>query len=353
MGGIVFFAGMSLLAMVTVIVQKTIVELRSTRFERLKESYRVQITELLFEPDTVVLSPVRSRLEFEAASDVVIELMEMVKEVSYERLLHRYLHDQGIIDHYIRIASGTSLKRVDALERLAMFRDDRSRIFFTELLKDSKSNEEIVVGGLVGLSYILHAEDVDLFLTTLERIDTSGKFSEFLFYNAIERLLALHLETSVEAMFDRLQERDKILSLKAFIEAVSATHYAPISERLEALYDKTERADLKISVIRALGNLSESKEGCRLIADALQSDNATLRIVASKSIGNCRAGDAALVAARALFDPSYRVRYNIARSLLRLPEGIEHLRRIAESSSDRYARQSAAYALRLLETSHA
>jgi hypothetical protein len=99
--------------------------------------------------------------------------------------------------------------------------------------------------------------------------------------------------------------------------------------------------------------LAGSEEGCTLFLDALKSDNTTLRIVASKSIANCHDEKITEPASRALFDPSYSVRYNISRSLLRLPNGINQLNNIVATASDNYAKQSAVYALRLSEMSHA
>jgi hypothetical protein len=87
--------------------------------------------------------------------------------------------------------------------------------------------------------------------------------------------------------------------------------------------------------------------------DALKSENTTLRIVASKSITICTCDTIAISASQSLYDKSYRVRYNIARSLLNLPNGIKQLKYIAANSSDKYATQSAIYALKLLESSHA
>lgn len=352
--GILFFACLSLAAAVIIILHKIVVEWRTKRFEKLKSRYRHEITELLFSSDFLHLTEVKRPLEFKAASDVAIELMEAFDDPLYLQILHRYLEEYHIRQYYTSLAfRSKSIQRLDAVERIAMFRDDKNRPFFIQLLFNQKNNNEIRISALIGLSYLYKPEDQDIFLSSLKQIDSSGKFSEFLFYNMIERLLSTQHSDAIDSIFAWLLAHQDCLSLKAFIEAVSDSAYTPIVPKLHALYTSTPRDDIKISIIRALGTLSPSEEGCTLFLDALQSDNMVLRIVASKSISICHSEAASTAASNALYDPSYRVRYNVARSLLRLPNGIDLLKTVASDVADRYARQSAAYALRLLETSHA
>lgn len=352
--GIFFFAGISFLTVAVMLLHKMVVESRTNRFQKLKTRYRQELTLLLFEPDTVFLSPVRHPLEIEAASDIVIELMESFNDPSYLTTLHRYLIEHSIIQYYSALALRTNTaQQFDSVERLAIFRYDHNRPLFIGILTDKKTGEEILISSLIGLSYIFHPEDKEIFLSSLEQIDSSGKFSEFLFYNLLQRLLSENRHETIDAIFSWLLSHTNLLSLKAFIEAVSVVGYDPMASRLRSLYLSVERDDIKISIIRALGNLAGSEEGCTLFLDALKSDNTTLRIVASKSIANCRTKEATEPASRALFDGSYSVRYNISRSLLRLPNGIDQLKAVVTTASDNYAKQSAAYALRLSEMSHA
>jgi hypothetical protein len=353
-GSILFFAGISFLTVVIMLLHKMIVNSHTNRFQKLKTRYRQELTLLLFEPNTVSLSPVHHPLEIEAASDIAIELMESFNDPSYLTLLYRYLSEHSIIQYYSVLALRTNTaQQFASVERLAIFRYDKNRPLFIKILTDKKTDEEILINSLIGLSYIFNPEDKEVFLSSLEQIDSSEKFSEFLFYNVLQRLVSENRHETIDAIFSWLLTHNNPLSLKAFIEAISVVEYNPIASQLRSLYLSVERDDIKISIIRALGNLTGSEEGCTLFLDALKSDNTTLRIVASKSISNCYDEEVTKPASRALFDPSYSVRYNISRSLLRLPNGTNQLKSIVTTASDNYAKQSAVYALRLSEISHA
>jgi hypothetical protein len=353
-GSILFFAGISFLTVVIMLLHKMIVNSHTNRFQKLKTRYRQELTLLLFEPNTVSLSPVHHPLEIEAASDIAIELMESFNDPSYLTLLYRYLSEHSIIQYYSVLALRTNTaQQFASVERLAIFRYDKNRPLFIKILIDKKTDEEILINSLIGLSYIFNPEDKEVFLSSLEQIDSSEKFSEFLFYNVLQRLVSENRHETIDAIFSWLLTHNNPLSLKAFIEAISVVEYNPIASQLRSLYLSVERDDIKISIIRALGNLTGSEEGCTLFLDALKSDNTTLRIVASKSISNCYDEEVTKPASRALFDPSYSVRYNISRSLLRLPNGTNQLKSIVTTASDNYAKQSAVYALRLSEISHA
>ncbi len=352
--GIFLFTYLSIAAILILTLHKIVIEWRTKQFEKLKERYRHEITKLLLDPDFTQLSTVKRPLEFKAASDVVIDLMEAFNDPLYLQILHRYLDKRLIRQFYTHLAVQTnSTRRLDAVERIAVFRYNENRPLFIKLLLNPKNNNEIRISALIGLSYLFKPEDQEIFLTSLKQIDSSGKFSEFLFYNAIINLLSTQQHDAIDSLFTRLLTYKDCLSLKAFIEALSDSAYAPIVPKLHALYISTPRDDIKISLIRALGTFSPSEEVCTLFSNALQSENMVLRIVASSSISICTSEASSAAAARALYDESYRVRHNVARSLLRLPNGINLLTAAASDATDRYAKQSAAYALRLLETSHA
>jgi hypothetical protein len=228
-----------------------IIEIRTKKIEKYKARYRTEITELLFKPDIQNLSPISSSLEFTAASDIIIELIDTFSDPIYIKILHTYLATHGILKHYTRIASSSnSSKKLDAVERLAVFRYNDNRFLFIALLSNSRNNYHIRIAGLIGLSYIYSKNDQEILLSTMKLIDTSGKFSEFLFFNTIEHLLNSHSEDAIESLYEALLEGTDYFSLKSFIEAISNTGYNKFSSKLRDLYFSTQRFDLKISIIR-------------------------------------------------------------------------------------------------------
>ena len=349
---ILFFAYMSLITMITMFVHKIILEIKTNKLELLKNQYREILTLSLFDDDqqNMSLAPLTQPIEFKAFSDIVIELLETFNDPIYKAVLHHYLIHYGILQYYLSVASKTrsSNHRLDAVDRLAMTHYDKNQDFFLTLIDNPKTDDAVRQSAIIGLSFILNPEDCPLLLSILIHIDTSGKFSEFVLGNLIHRFIYLEKYEVIESTFHWLCVQNNPLSLKAFIEAIAVIGYRPIIPKIVSLYFTTSHTSLKITIVRTLGVLGEISEK-ELYRDALKSSNETLRIVASKSIAAYTSDDLTYSAALHLFDDSFYVRYNISRSLIHLPKGIDYLHDIASTSADIYAQQSALYAIRLME----
>lgn len=349
---ILFFAYMSLITMITMFVHKIILEIKTNKLEILKNQYREILTLSLFDDDhqNMSLAPLTQSIEFKAFSDIVIELLETFNDPIYKAVLHHYLIHYGVLQYYLSVASKTRSNndRLDAVDRLAMTHYNKNQDFFLTLIDNPKTDDAVRQSAIIGLSFILNPEDCPLLLSVLICIDTSGKFSEFVLGNLIHRFIYLEEYKTIESMFDWLCVQNNPLLLKAFIEAIGVTGYRAIVPKIVSLYFTTSHVSLKIAIVRALGELGKISEK-ELYRDALKSSNETLRIVASKSIAAYTSDDLTYSAALHLFDDSFYVRYNISRSLIYLPKGIDYLHDIASTSADIYAQQSALYAIRLME----
>lgn len=349
---IVFFTFMSLITMIMMYVHKIILEIKTNKFELLKNQYREILTLSLFDDNqqNISLAPLTQPVEFKAFSDIAIELLEVFNDPAYRAVLHRYLIEYGIFQYYLSIASKTygSNNQLDAVDRLAMTHYDKNQDFFLALIENPKTDDVVRQSAIIGLSFILNSEDCPLLLSNLILVNISGKFSEFVLGNLIYRLISLEEYEAILSTFHWLCKQSNPLLLKAFIEAIGVIRYRPIIPALVSLYFTTSDSCLKIAIVRALGALGKISEK-ELYRDALKSSNETLRIVASKSIAAYTSDDLTYSAVLHLFDDSFYVRHNISRSLIHLPKGIGYLHDIVAISTDMYARQSALYAIRLKE----
>lgn len=353
--GILFFVALSLITIIVLFIHKIKIESKIIKIENLKNFYRDQLTLSLFaELPEHTIPTLHKELEYEAFSDIVIELLETFNDPLYKSVLHNALIQYGVLDHYLNIAisNQNTNQRLNAVDRLAMCHYEQNHPFFLSLINDPSADISIRNSALTGLSFILNPEESELFLSALNKTDTSGKFTEYLLSNTIQRFIELDNHMAIITIFYWLQLQSNYLTLKAFIEAISIIGYESIIPELQELYFMTVHDSIKITIVRALGAFGHITDKT-ILANALKSNNETLRIVAAKSLSSYKGDDLTYLSSLHLSDDSFYVRYNISRSLSKLNGGIDILHTIATSGQDLYAKECAIFSLHLIEDAHA
>ncbi|HBE87716.1 MAG TPA: hypothetical protein DDW67_01050 [Elusimicrobia bacterium] len=251
----------------------------------------------------------------------------------------------GIGAHYRSLVRSRSwYKRCNAVDMLTVFRMDENRAFFIELFA-SEPSADVKYRIIRGLSLIVRGRDD---LGELARM-LSGlpylapKYTEDLFYNAIIRLKALGKEDEF-GVFMRLIMRDGLVRAEIKRDCLTAC-YAAICEKGRPLLKEYYAAhpgepEILAACIRSLARAGDFT----LLPEALRNPDWRVKLAALKHAHLC-CEDLTGEITGLLSDPNYHVRLNAAMTLARAGErGLTALRGAA-ASQDKFAAETAAYAL--------
>lgn len=289
--------------------------------------------------------------EYIAVIDGCVSVIsQLTKEEDYSSIkpIHTYLESINAFDFlYAKITNPFVIGKVEFIERLGLtlYEDNKFFLFFilhNNIGKHNRINEHAIAG----LSYLVNRFDIQFFLSHVVKLNSSGKFLEFVFSNILKNLIAHKHHSGIAFILTFLYkvENNSIL-LKSFVEAIGFINYGQLRHELCDLYHMTLDDGVKTTILRTLGKLVSNKEVEKVLFLALIDKTPLLRITAAKSLVIVDLKDNEELLISALSDPVYHVRLNIALTLSKSEFGRSILEYIIETSSDKYARDMANHAL--------
>lgn len=339
---VVLLAAFNFFQVAFLLWNKARVERSERRKEELKRLAATAIVTALSPAD--LLTPPSSEEEYAAYAESIASVLDSFEGEVAERAAG-LLTAFGISAHYRDLARSRSwYKRCNAVDMLTVFRLEENRDFFTGLF-DSETSADVKYRVIRGLSLIVRgADDLGELACMLSGLPyLAPKYTEDLFYNAIIRLKALGKEDEF-GVFMRLIMRDERVLTGIKRDCLTACH-AAICEKGRPLLKEYYAAhpgepEILAACVRALARAGDFT----LLPGALRHPDWRVKLAALKNAHLC-CEDLTGEIAELLSDPNYHVRLNAATTLARAGErGLAALRSAA-ASRDRFAAETAAYAL--------
>lgn len=256
----------------------------------------------------------------------------------------------GVDGHYKRLSRrGAWYKRAAAIDILSVFRLPGNREFFLNTFRKDKSHE-VRYRLLYGLSLLVddHAQIRELAAMLSALPYLTAKYTEDVFYNVITRLKLAGREAEFGRFMQEIMTDEKVATLVKR-DCLTAC-YAAICEKgvpLVTAYYEHFRSEPEITAacIKALGKAGDFSK----VPESLGNRDWRVRLTAAKFAHFC--GEPALPLLRGLLkDPNYHVRINAALALGRGGGAGRVILREEAASKDKFAAETAAYALCLAGT---
>jgi len=319
---------------------------RVERAERRKDALRrLTVTAVMTSPTPAdLLAPPAGEEEYEACSEAIAGILENFEGEIAERalgLLERF----GVSGHYRAMARGGRwYRRANAVDMLSVFRLEENRGSLLELFKKERV-ASVRYRILRALSLIARGHDDITTLACLlsELPYLTPKYTEDLFYNAVTALKAKGREEEFGLFMRRIMRDDRVLTLvkRDCLTACRAAACEKAGELFRDYYAAyPEEPEILAACVKALAR----KGDFSLLPDALRHPHWLVRLAALKNAHLCREGPAGEIAAL-LSDHNYHIRLNAALALARSGERGRAALRAAAASGDRFASDSASYAL--------
>ncbi|MDT8286051.1 MAG: HEAT repeat domain-containing protein [Elusimicrobiales bacterium] len=319
---------------------------RVERSERRKDKFKrlaaTAIVTALSPAD--LLSPPSSEDEYAAYAESIASVLDSFAGEVADRAAG-LLTVFGIGAHYRALARSRSwYKRCNAVDMLTVFRLEENRDFFAGLFA-AEPSADVKYRIVRGLSLIVRGgDDVRELAGMLSGLPyLAPKYTEDVFYNAIIRLKLLGKEDEFGG-FMRAIMRDGRVPAAIKRDCVTAC-YAAICEKGRPLLKEyyaahPDEPEILAACVRALARAGDFT----LLPGALRHPDWRVRLAALKHAHLC-CEDLTGEIAELLSDLNYHVRLNAAMTLARAGErGLAALR-AAAASRDRFAAETAAYAL--------
>ncbi len=328
------------------VLHKVRVERRERKKNTLIEEYRLILKGYLDRDGKLDLRLPRSPLEFDALSDVCIELM---REKRYaDEKIKEVLLITKTVDYYRDMSASTSwLKRFYAIEKLGFFKLRDLRDYYREILS-TEERPEVKAKVIWALSMISDRESLQVIVKGLsEGPLLSSKFNEFIFSNVIESLREVGEEAAYLELLDKIMNDTSVNDVikRDMIEAAGTaglTESVPLMIKYFNQY--REKTPMRVACIRAIGKIGSSS-GCGVIKEGLRSEDWLQRVTAAKVAHNCPDRETAELLKPLLYDEHYYVRINAAKSLARMGPRGEEILRTEAGSEDRFVRDTIRYIL--------
>ncbi|MFT7578774.1 MAG: hypothetical protein ACI9MR_000432 [Myxococcota bacterium] len=242
----------------------------------------------------------------------------------------------GLLDDDLKtIVKGSWRRRMMALRRLAgnVTREHRAQI--APLMNSKDDETRLLVAQIIGR--IGTADDV---LTLLGKWQTTTRLTEYPVHVTINAMPAEELRLLMQSWGTFESATFKRIVLSAAAKKVPAACWALLPEAA-----KDHDLEVRIAVCRAALRMSSAQSLDLLLA--LANDPAwEVRAQAVKGLAGHRLAASADQLATALCDGSFWVRQNAAEALCQHGRvGLERLRAVIRTSSDRFARDAARHAL--------
>jgi len=282
--------------------------------------------------------------EYEACSESIAGVLDNFEGEIAERasdLLRRF----DISGHYRKMAgSGRWYRRCNAIDILSVFKLEENREFLLDLFEKEKV-KEVRYRILRALSLIVRGHDditgLEFRLSALPYL--TPKYTEDLFYNAVTSLKTAGREEEFGFFMRQIMRDDRVLTLVKR-DCLTACHAAACEDARALFRDYyaayPEEPEILAACVKALARTGDLS----LLPDALRHPHWLVRLAALKSAHFCREGLAEEISAL-LSDPNYHIRLNAALALAKAGERGRAALRAAASSGDRFAAETAAYAL--------
>jgi len=256
----ILFSG-TFLMLIVIIFHKIYIERRKKALSSLIEGYRAALKS---EVPPRIDKP-RRALEYEALTDVVIDLMDEPGREK-KRDLKAFARECRLPEHYQRsLKSGNRLKKLVAIESLGLLRLAELKPFFKSLLEkalsEKRKDEEMLARIVLALGLVADSRD-DLAVINRALLDPqfrSSKFKEYLYTRIVASFAAAGKEPVLEQIIEGLAE-DTSLPLHLKKDIIGACGLAGMSGAvgpIKKCFGHFKNSPLmRISCIRALGALS-------------------------------------------------------------------------------------------------
>lgn len=345
--GIKFFAVITTIQIVVMIVHKLVLELRNRRRMLLKTDYLSQMYRSFRQEDVSIRRP-RTMIEHEALADVCIYLMsrslpEQVARI--QQTVRRFGIPRLFVVRFAR--SRSWITRYRTIEKLGFLRLPELGATYRTVLESKKESRQVHSKVVWALSLICREDDLPIILESISAPDfMSAKFNEYIFCNIIG---AFRGRGEAEALLDRFarimeDEGVPLLLKRDFIQACGESCFGAAEGLILRCAERFGGSpEMRIACVRAIqGTGGEMLE--EMVIAGLKDTDWRVRAVAAKDVEKCSDAIMAFLDL-ALGDPNYYVRLNAALSLACRGETGLALLRAKSQSSDRFIRDISQYVL--------
>lgn len=340
----------------------------------LKEKYTEIIVDILMIDKTHNFQNIKlkNQMEYETFAEVCIDLLVAFPD-KLEKI-HFLVFESGLFE-YLKKASYYKKwdKKFYAIEKIGYLRIDALKEFFIEMYS-SETLQEIKISLLISMSLVADIRTVR-FITYAASKHTylSPKLIEYIYTNTLKSLInrqdqkhenviikssdgKYNIEKQIKEKNDEIQsfigflikiKDDQVISKNIKISIIDAIGICKLEEAENVLidyyYNFQEDIDIKSACLRAFGEF-KSKNSNYLIVKSMEDSNWILRNISAK-IAIKLGKDIIPNLNTLLYDKSYNVRLNSAKSLLMLgSEGADVLMQELQSE-DKFVRNTVRFVI--------
>jgi hypothetical protein len=345
--GVSFFAGITFLQIIILVVQKIVLENLNYRRALLRDHYLSLMQEAVSNGNFDIRKP-HSKAEYEVFADVCIQLIPGYSSGQVE-FIQSMVRQFGIPEYFTASFVNSRLwtRKYQIIEKLGFLKLPELGATYRETLELNNENRLVISKLVWALSLICREPDLSVILKSLSAPDfMSAKFNEYIFCNAIESFKGRGETEQLMDYFRAIMDDENISSLlkRDFIQACGVAGIAEAEGLIVHCARRFgTRSEMRIACIRAIqGTGGEALD--RMVVAGLHDADWRVRAVAAKDVQKCSPRIIPFLES-ALGDQNYYVRLNAALSLAKKGEAGLAVLRTMSLSNDRFIRDVSKYVL--------